>query len=213
MIAVISGSTGLVGAQLIHKLLDDSRFTQVISVSRRSLKLTSSKLTEVICENFNDLSSHRSELKGDIYFCCLGTTIKTAGSRERFKAVDHDAVVEFGRIAKLHDARSFVVISADSANANSRIFYSRVKGEMEKDLEKMGLKHLVILRPGLLMGERKEFRPGEKVAMIVLGNIGPLLPNGIRKSVMTDIHVLAERMKEEALLTAPTVSNIKARDI
>lgn len=213
MIAVISGATGLVGAQLIQKLLDDSRFTQVISVSRRSLKLTSPKLIEVICENFKDLPSLHSELKGDIYFCCLGTTIKTAGSQEKFKAVDHDAVLEFGKIAKLYEARSFVVISADGANANSRIFYSRVKGETEQDLQKLGLKHLVIMRPGLLMGERKEFRAGEKVAMTIFGKIGPLLPSGIRKSVMTDIHALADRMKEEAFLTAPSVSIIKAREI
>ncbi|WPU64108.1 NAD(P)H-binding protein [Peredibacter starrii] len=213
MIAVICGATGLVGSHLIHKLLDDSRIKEVVSVSRSSLRITSSKLKEVICSDFKDLSIKAHELKGDIYFCCLGTTIKTAGSQEKFRAVDYNAVLEFGKIAKSHDAKSFVVISAEGANARSKIFYSRVKGEVEEALKNLNLNHLVIMRPSLLMGERKEFRLGEKIAINVMNGVGKYLPDGIRKRAMTSVDVLASRMLEEAIQSTRPVSVIGAIQI
>lgn len=213
MIAVISGATGLVGSHLIHKLLDDSRFKEVISVSRKPLGISSRKLKEVICPDFKFLSDKMNELKGDIYFCCLGTTIKTAGSQEKFRAVDYDAVLEFGKIAKACEARSFVVISAESANPKSKIFYSRVKGEVEEALQKLNLNHLIIMRPSLLMGERKEFRLGEKMAINIMSGIGKYLPDGIRKRAMTPVDVLADRMLEESMRNTKSFSVIGATQI
>lgn len=213
MIAVISGATGLVGSHLIHKLLDDSRIKEVISVSRRPLGISSRKLKEVICPDFKLLSSKTSELKGDIYFCCLGTTIKTAGGQENFRAVDYDAVLEFGKIAKANEAQSFVVISAESANSKSKIFYSRVKGEVEESLQKLNLRHLIIMRPSLLMGERKEFRLGEKMAINIMNGIGKYLPDGIRKRAMTPVDALADRMLEESMRNTKPLSVIGATQI
>lgn len=213
MIAVISGATGLVGSHLIHKLLDDSRFNEVISVSRKTLGITSSKLKEVICSDFTHLLSKKDELKGDIYFCCLGTTIKTAGSRVKFRAVDYNAVLEFGKIAKMNEAQSFVVISAEGANAKSRIFYSRVKGEVEEALQQLNLNRLIIMRPSLLMGERKEFRLGEKMAISLMNGVGRYLPERIRKRAMTPVDVLADRMLDEGIRNAKSISVISATQI
>lgn len=213
MIAVICGATGLVGSHLIHKLLDDSRFSEVISVSRKPLEISSRKLKEVICSDFKLLPTQTSELRGDIYFCCLGTTIKAAGSQDKFRAIDYDAVLEFGKIAKANEAQSFVVISAEGANVKSRIFYSRVKGQVEEALHQLKLNHLIIMRPSLLMGERKEFRLGEKIAINIMNGVGKYLPDGIRKRAMTPVDVLADRMLEEGLTNTTTFSVIGATQI
>ena len=213
MKAVICGATGLVGSHLILKLLDDSRLSEVISVSRRPLGISSSKLKEVICTDFNLLPTKTAELKGDIYFCCLGTTIKTAGGREKFRAVDYNAVLEFGKIARANEAQSFVVISAEGANAKSKIFYSRVKGEVEEALHQLNLNHLVIMRPSLLMGKRKEFRFGEKMAINIMNSVGRYLPDGIRKRAMTPVDVLADRMLEEGIKNTRSFSVIGATQI
>lgn len=213
MIAVISGATGLVGSILIQKLLKDTRFEEVKSISRRSLKITSPKLTEIICSNFEELATKASELNGDIYYCCLGTTIKTAGSQEKFRKVDYDAVMEFARIAKLHNAQGFVVITAQGANPESRIFYNKVKGEVEESLKALGLKHLVIMRPGLLMGEREEHRRGEKALISVLHHVSHFLPGKIKKRAMTQVDTLAARMLEAGVQNSSGLNVINATEI
>lgn len=213
MIAVISGATGLVGSILIQKLLNDSRFSLVKSVSRKSLKISSPKLQEIICPNFDQLTSEARELKGDIYYCCLGTTIKTAGSQEKFRKVDYDAVMEFARIAKSHDAQAFAVITAQGANPESRIFYSKVKGEVEESLKALGFKHLVIMRPSLLMGERQEYRRGEKAMISVMEHVGHFLPGKIKKRAMTQVDTLAARMLEAGVQTSSGLNVINATEI
>lgn len=199
MIAVITGSTGLVGNTLIHKLLQSEQFTKVISLARRSTGISDPKLKEVITTDLTAISSLQNELKGDVFFCCLGTTIKTAGSQENFKKVDHDAVVEFGKIAKAQNPKSFVVISASGASKFSKIFYSKVKGQMEEDLKKLELNHLVIFRPGLLVGERQEFRLGEKSIMLIFNCIKAILPTKTKKRIVTSVDILAEQMLSAGL--------------
>ncbi len=194
MIAVISGATGLVGSLLVNKLLIDNDITQVISVSRNSLHIENPKLKEIIITTLSDLSLHQSELQGDIYFCCLGTTIKDAGSQENFKKVDYDAVIEFARIAKIHNAQSFVVISAAGANMSSLFFYSRVKGEVENALQKMHLKRLVIFRPSVLVGNRKTFRLGERIFIEILKTISLFTSRSLKKRMLTDAQDLTTQM-------------------
>lgn len=158
MKAIICGSTGLVGQLLLKKLLKDRRFNEVVSVSRQKTGLEDHHLKEVLCPDFSQLASLQENLVGDIYFCCLGTTLKKAKSRDQFFKIDHDAICEFAKIAKAHEAQSFVLISALGAHPQSYVFYNRVKGQTEVDLKRLQLKHLVILRPGLLLGKRHEFR-------------------------------------------------------
>src|SRR3982075_3879732 len=102
MIATIIGSTGLTGSFLVRQLLADSAITKVISVSRKSLNISNSKLTELLVSDLAELPSIESKIRGELYFCCLGTTIKTAGSKENFEKVDRDAIVAFAKIAKAH---------------------------------------------------------------------------------------------------------------
>jgi uncharacterized protein YbjT (DUF2867 family) len=147
MIATLMGGTGLTGSFLVRDLLADSAITRVISVSRKPLNISNAKLTEVLVSNLAELLSIESRIRGQLYFCCLGTTIKKAGSKENFEKVDHDTVVAFAKIAKAHDATSFTFISAVGANAKSMIFYNRVKGRTEDDVKALGLRSLIISNP------------------------------------------------------------------
>src|SRR6202045_2825312 len=134
MIATVIGSTGLTGAFLVRDLLADSAITKVMSVSRRSLNISDSKLTEVLVSDLAELPTIQSKIRGELYFSCLGTTIKAAGSKENFEKVDHAAIVDFAKIANAHDAKSFTLVSAMGANPNSMLFYNRVKGRTEDDV-------------------------------------------------------------------------------
>ena len=213
MIAVIAGSTGLTGALLLSKLLKDQSVTQVIAPTRRPLDLTHPKLKNVIVSDFADLMNHVDELKGELYFCCLGTTIKIAGTQENFRKVDFDAVVNFGKLAEYHKSQSLVVISAAGANPHSSIFYNKVKGEAEEALLKLSLNRLILMRPGLLMGERKASRPLEKATIKITQVLSSILPERIEKSFATPIEVLTERMLKEGKNTANKIKIINAVDI
>ena len=193
MIATIIGGTGLTGSLLVQHLLADPAITQVLSVSRRSMNVVNARLTEVLIPDLAQLPSVEPRLRGSIYFCCLGTTIKAAGSRENFERVDHDAIVAFAAIAKRHDARSFTLVSAMGADAGSMFFYNQVKGRTENDVKALGFRSLSVFRPGLLLGARSESRLAERIATMLLP-LSRLLPAGVRKSVVTDAGVLARRM-------------------
>lgn len=197
MIATLIGGTGLTGSFLIRQLLADPAITKVISISRRSLEISKPKLTEVLIPDLAELPSIESKIRGDIYFCCLGTTIKAAGSKENFEKVDHAAIVDFAKIASAHDARSFTLVSAMGANANSMIFYNRIKGRTENDVRALGLRSLIIFRPALLVGPRHEFRFAERIMAKTLVPLSLIFPTRIQKSIVTKAETLAMRMLVE----------------
>ena len=213
MIAVIAGASGLVGSVLLQKLLDDPHFSKIICLLRKPLDFKYEKLQEVLTSDFTKLKDLQNQLKGEVYFCCLGSTIKKAGSQENFKKVDFDAVLEFARIAKANDARSFLMISASGANENSKIFYSKVKGEADKALMTLDFRHLVIFRPSLLIGQRQESRPLESLSIEIAKGLSPFLPQAIKKRAMTSVEELAEKMKEEAKLRRTGLSILEASRI
>jgi uncharacterized protein YbjT (DUF2867 family) len=167
----------------------------------------------VLISDLAELPSIAGEIRGEIYFCCLGTTIKTAGSKENFEKVDHDAIVEFAKIAKAHDARSFTLVSATGANTKSMVFYNQVKGRTESDVRDLGFRSLVIFRPALLVGPRHEFRLAESIASKTLIPFSRLLPARTRKRLITDAEVLAMRMLSEGKSAAEGVHVTEAKDI
>jgi uncharacterized protein YbjT (DUF2867 family) len=207
------GSTGLTGSFLVRLILADSAITKVISISRRSLNISNAKLTEVLIPNLAQLPSMESRIPGEIYFCCLGTTIKTAGSKENFEKVDHAAVVDFAKIAKRHDAKSLTLISAMGANPRSLFFYNQVKGRMENDVEALALRSLNIFRPALLVGPRHEYRLGESIATKTLIPLSHLLPIRIRKNLSTEAEILATRMLAEGKAASEGVHVFRAMGI
>jgi uncharacterized protein YbjT (DUF2867 family) len=211
--AIVIGGTGLTGSLLVRKLLVDSTITEVISISRRPLKISNGKLTEVLVADLAELPSIESRIRGDLYFCCLGSTMKTAGSKENFAKVDHAAVVTFAKIARAHSARSFTLVSAMGANERSMFFYSQVKGRAENDLKAMGLRSLVIFQPALLVGSRREFRWAESIAFRTLVPLSRMLPAPTRKGVVTDVETLAARMLAEGKAAPQGLHVIAAKEI
>lgn len=214
MVAVIIGSTGLVGSSLLERLLEDGSIRQVVSVSRRPLQKHHPKLKEVIISDFSKLKDQASQLSGDLYFCCLGTTIKAAGSREEFRKIDQEAVIAFAEIAEKNNGHSFSVISAMGASEKSMIFYNQVKGEMEEALRKRKLKYLQIFRPALLIGgERSQNRVGEKAAISLVHVLDSVLPEKVKKKIATDIHCLSEKMLKMAKQPQQPVQVVEASEI
>ncbi|WP_397455668.1 oxidoreductase [Pseudomonas versuta] len=157
---LLAGATGLTGEHLLDRLLNEPTITRVLAPSRRPLAKHPHLENPV-----GDPSVFLPELKGrvDIAFCCLGTTIKLAGSQEAFRAVDHDMVVAFAKRAREMGARHLIVLSAIGADPKSSVFYNRVKGEMEQSLRAQDWPQLTIARPSLLIGERTEPRLTEQL--------------------------------------------------
>jgi uncharacterized protein YbjT (DUF2867 family) len=161
--ALIIGATGLVGSHLLRQLLEDERFGSVTVFTRRSTGVRHPRLHEHVV-SFDDIASWRDRVTGDVLFSALGTTISAAGSRDAQWRVDHTYQLETARAAAANGVATCVLVSAAGAAADSRVFYSRMKGELERDIAALGFRHLHILRPGLLAGPRAEKRAGERIA-------------------------------------------------
>ena len=158
---LLAGASGLTGEHLLDRLLSEPTVARVLAPSRRALA------EHPHLDNpQGELLDLLPQLNGpiDTAFCCLGTTLKQAGSQEAFRAVDHDLVLAFARRARELGARHLLVISALGADPASAVFYNRVKGEMEQALRAMDWPQLTIVRPSLLLGARQEFRLGERLA-------------------------------------------------
>jgi uncharacterized protein YbjT (DUF2867 family) len=165
-IALVAGSTGLTGNILLSRLLSDSNYHQVFSLVRQHSGYVHEKLIEIVCD-FEQLASCLANVKRiDDVFCCLGTTIGKAGTKENFYRVDHDYPLQLAEWAEKTGAKKFLCISALGASERSSIFYNRVKGEMERDIGKLKIPTIIFFRPSLLIGDRIEKRPGEKAAII-----------------------------------------------
>jgi len=171
--AWIAGASGLVGSQLLALLLEDPQFGAIVSLGRRELELENPKLVQRVVD-FSALDAANLPVP-EVAFCALGTTIGKAGSQHAFRAVDHDAVLEFAKAALAAGTRSFALVSGLGADPHSRIFYNRVKGETESDLRGLGFVSLVIAQPSLLLGDRSESRPTERALIVASSFLGGLL--------------------------------------
>lgn len=170
--ALVAGGTGLIGKQLIDLLLADERYT-VTALVRNCLPMQHPKLTQVTY-NFNN--PDKKLVIADEIFCCLGTTIKVAGSKAAFYKVDYEYVLETAQIAHSNGAKKFALVSSMGANKNSNIYYSKTKGAIEEALTGIGYESLFIMRPSLLLGPRKDFRLGEKISKFLMVNFAFLVP-------------------------------------
>ena len=174
-VALIAGSTGLIGNQLLELLLEDNRYSKIIALSRKPLSFSHPKLENVVLEA-SDLKKY-NYLKADDIYCCLGTTIKQAKSREAFRKIDFDYPLELASLLRSNGASQFLLVSALGSDKNSRIFYNRVKGEVEEAIARLGYPSYHVFRPSLLIGPRKEARAGEDAAKVVYKIFGFLIPS------------------------------------
>lgn len=178
--AIVMGATGLVGKALVHQLLADKAYEKVTVIVRRSIDITHEKLEEIII-NFDKLAQLEINYTDADVFCTIGTTIKKAGSQEAFRKVDYEYPLQLAKMAKAGGAKQFLIITAMGANPSAKIFYSRVKGEIEEALKELQLPALHIFRPSLLRGKRQEFRLGEKIGEFFLTIFSPIFAGPLKK--------------------------------
>lgn len=205
---LLLGATGLVGSHVLTLALADHRITAITAPTRRPLPANPGLYAPVV--DFDRLPEDPSIWAADAVICALGTTLKIAGSRERFHRIDHDYAVEIARLAKASGARSFVLNSAKGADVKSLFFYSRVKGETEQDILALGFERTVLVQPGLIDGPRPQPRPMELWAGRLLALLKPVLP---RSAQANRPEVIARVMLDAALSTAPGVTIIPSQDL
>jgi uncharacterized protein YbjT (DUF2867 family) len=178
--ALLAGATGLVGSHVLERLLADDSWSRVVTVGRRAAPLRHEKLEQRVLD-LGAIEAQGDLPRADDVFCCLGTTIKQAGSQAAFRRVDHDFVIGLARAGVRAGATQFLLVSAIGADPEARVFYSRVKGEVEAAVRKLPYRAVQIFRPGLLLGKRSEFRLGERIAMLVTPLLQPLLVSRLRR--------------------------------
>ena len=197
--ALIAGGTGLVGNHLLTLLLSGERYDKVIAITRKPLP-EHPKLQQVSLD-MADASAYAS-LKADDVFCCLGTTIAVAGSKENFRKVDFVYPSVLAKAMRANEASQYLMVSALGANSASSIFYNKVKGEVEAAVSTSGYPTVHLYRPSLLLGNRTEKRSGEDVAKIIYKAFGWLIP---KKYKGIDAGKVAKAMYADAGASQPGV--------
>lgn len=168
MRAIIIGATGLVGSAILKETLANEKFTQVHVFARRSTKIIHAKLKEHIID-FENVESVQSLIFGDVLFSALGTTLKVAGSKVEQYKVDFHHQYDFAKIARANGVKNLVLISSTGAHPSSRIFYLKMKGELEEKITDLKFESFQILRPGPLKGKREKERMSEIISTFILG--------------------------------------------
>lgn len=171
---LLVGSSGLVGREVLRLALADRLVEEVIAPVRSEIPDHPKLLAPLV--DFDELPQDADWWDVDAVICTLGTTMRAAGSREAFRKVDHGYSIEVARIARRRGAKTFVLNSAIGANTRSAFFYNRTKGELERDLECLEFRSLVLVRPGLIGGNRAEHRPMERLAIALSRALAPVLP-------------------------------------
>ena len=186
-VALVAGATGLVGREVLAVLLTDKRYSAVLAIGRRQLLEQHPRLVSITV----DLMRLQALPAVDDVYIALGTTIKVAGSRQAFRAVDFDAVIAVATAAMAAGATRLGVVSAMGADARSAIFYNRVKGEMEQALARIGFNTLVIVRPSILDGDRaalaQRMRLGERLSVRLMSALKLFIPRNYRAIKATDV--------------------------
>lgn len=210
--ALIVGATGLIGGHLLQRLAGHPAYSQVATLGRRAPEFDHEKVTHHVV----DLSDDRDESPmpaADVLFCCLGTTIKQAGSQAAFRAVDFDLVVRIATQAQANGASTIVVVSSVGADPDSSNFYLRTKGEMERAVGDIGFDRLGIMRPSLLLGSRDESRPAERLGQFAARLVNPLMLGGLARYRAVDAQTVAGAMVGFDLEDIGGLQVIEGKDI
>ncbi|KZE51935.1 oxidoreductase [Brevibacillus parabrevis] len=197
--ALLLGASGLVGGQLLRILLEAREYERVTILVRRPLEVRHAKLNEVVV-NFDRLADFVDKFQVDDVFSCLGTTIKKAKTREAMHRIDYGYSLEAARLAKQMGASQLLTVSSLGADPRSRVWYSRMKGELEQELQRVRLKSLHLFRPSLLLGQRDEVRQGESVFAWLMPKLSFLLTGSLRKYRAIEAGVVANAMYRAAQL-------------
>jgi uncharacterized protein YbjT (DUF2867 family) len=183
--ALLFGSSGLIGGQLLNNLIQNNDYNKIRIFVRSEPEIKDSKI-EIIKTDFNNLKNHVEDIKGDDCFFCIGTTKQNSPDKNEYKRVERDIPVEIAEIAKANSVNSFVYVSSGFADSKNSGAYLRYKGEVEEELKKLNFTKLGIMRPSFLLGNRKEKRFGEKIGIFLFKLLSPLFLGPLKK--MKPIH-------------------------
>lgn len=173
--AIILGATGLTGSHLLELLLNDPNYDVVKVFTRKKLSIAHPKLEEHIIDLLK-LSDYATQFTADVVFCCIGTTKAKTPNKDIYRAIDYGIPVEAAKLAKQNNIDHFIVISALGAKAQSKVLYSKLKGEMERDVLAQQIEHTHLLQPSLIVGNRNEKRIGEDLSKHIMKLFGFLIP-------------------------------------
>ena len=214
MTATLVGATGLIGGYLLEELLNDPYFDTVRILIRRPIDINHPKLEKKIVD-FNDSDSLLVAISnGDVLFCAIGSTMKKVkGDKEAYRKIDFDIPVKLSRFCKMTGCEKFILVSSAGANSKSRNFYQRLKEETEEAVKSVGLKTVHIMRPSLLLGERKEFRLGENIGKAVMTSLSFLIPEkykAIQGKDVAKVMIALGKKNDEGIFVH---ENLEIRDL
>lgn len=209
MIVAIAGATGLTGTYCLEYLLLQLKITKVIAIGRKPTGITHPKHEEVLLKD-NLLTT---KIVADAFICCLGTTIKKAGSKEAFKAVDLELPLHLAKSLHENGCEIATVISAMGADEKSSFFYNQVKGQLEEQLKMVGFDSLSIFRPSIIDGPRKEKRLGEKVGLAVMKFFSPLMVGSLKNYRPIHAKTIGRSLVTSVLLHKPDVTTYTSEEI
>lgn len=201
--ALIAGATGLVGNELLQQLIHGRHYHTISVLSRREIE-TNSKRVETVIVDYDKLTD-KDLPKVDDVFCCLGTTMGKAGSKDTFRKVDYDYPLRLAEITHRKGAQQYLLVSAMGADKDAYFFYSQVKGEVEEAIAKVGFESFHIFRPSMLLGERTETRIGEQIGQIMMQGAAPLMVGGLKKYQAIRAETVAGAMVHTAKKELPGV--------
>jgi uncharacterized protein YbjT (DUF2867 family) len=209
---IIIGASGLIGKQVLRQSLENPEIRHVIILVRKPFNLKHPKLNEIITD-FKDLTELESSIKGDALICCLGTTRKKSPNLKDYKKIDFDLTVNLARIAKQQNVEQIHLISAVGADSESKIFYNRLKGEIEEAIIKLDFSRTFIYRPSLLIGKRNEFRFGELIAQKLMPIIDILLVGSLKKYHSIPANEIAKAVIKSIFIKGQKVQILEFKEL
>ena len=210
LVPAVAGSSGLVGSFLIQNL--SKIHLKVISISRKEINIENTNVVNQIV-NFDNLKKETFFKDIDHLYIALGTTIKKAGSAKNFEKVDYHYCLELAQHAFNFGVKRLSIVSSVGSNSNSKFLYPKTKGRIEKELVKIGFDHLSIMKPGIIMGQRKENRLGEKLAKLIFSIISPLLILTLSKYKPIHANIIAKAMINVLNLRGEGIFKLEYTDI
>lgn len=196
--AIIVGASGLIGSKLLAILSTQPEYDEILVIARKKTRTTNTKITQLIID-FEYLDHYTNLITGDVVFCCMGTTKSQTPNLAAYRKIDHDYPVRLAEIALKNGIKEYHFVSAIGASSESSNFYTKMKGDTENDLKKVGLKSLHIYEPSILIGYRKKSRPLERIAAFVMKIISPLLFGGLKKYKAIAATDVAKAMYKQSL--------------
>jgi len=201
-IGLLVGGSGLIGNLILQRLLESEAYSSVVSFVRKKLPISHSKLDQQVID-FDRLSDYSDLFRGDDLFCSLGTTIKKAKTREAFRRVDFTYTYEAAKVSSKNLVKKILLVSSIGADPHSRVFYSKVKGEIEAAVSQLPFEEIHIFRPSVLVGHRNESRPLEEFSIKLVQPLTSLLIGPLRRYRPISAKTVADAMVQTALKDHP----------